>query len=132
MATAPAFAATPHNAAVKVTTGETDFTGATTTNIKTVFTAGASGSKIEEISVQSDGDLADSVIEFFLYDGSVYYPFDAWDVGNPAAFSTTVAGYHESRTYENLLLQSGWSLRALITVTPTAGSLIVHAFGGDF
>lgn len=132
MATTPAFANTVHNAAAKLDTGETDLTGATTTNIKTVFTAGASGSKIEEIVVQSDGNPADSIVMFFLYDGSVYYPFDAWDIGDPAAGSTTVAPYHESRTYENLILQSGWSLRALITVTPTSGKVIVHAFGGDF
>lgn len=132
MASSPAFAATVNNGAAKLDTGETDLTGATTTNIKTIFTAGASGSKIDEIVVQADGNPADSIIAFFLHDGSVNNPYEMWDIGDPAASSTTVGGYHESRQYENLVLKNGWSLRALISVTPTSGKVAVHAFGGDF
>lgn len=130
MASSPAFAATPRNAAVSVSTANTARDG--TGTIATVFTAGASGSKIEEIVVKADADPADSTIVFYLYDGSNYHVWDEWDIGNPAAGSTTVASYREARTYDNLILQSGWSLRASITVALTAGAVQVHAFGGDF
>lgn len=132
MAAAPAFAATPRMSCAKATAGQSDLTGATTANIVTVFTAGASGSKIEEITVQSDNDPADSIMMFFLHDGSTYYPYDSWDIGNPAAGSTTVAPYRQTRTYENLILPTSWSLRAAVSVTPTAGAMVICAAGGDF
>lgn len=132
MAAAPAFAATPRMSCAKATTGQSDLTGATTANIVTVFTAGASGSKIEEITVQSDGRPADSIMMFFLHDGSTYYPYDTWDVGAPAASSTTVSPYRQTRSYENLMLPTSWSLRASVSVTPTTGSMVICAAGGDF
>ncbi len=58
--------------------------------------------------------------------------WDEWDIGNPAAGSATVASYRETRTYENLVLKSGWSLRAVVTAAPTTGKIQVHAFGADF
>jgi hypothetical protein len=127
---APAFAATPHNAAASVSTANTNRDG--TGTIATIFTAGSSGSKIEEITIKADGDPADSSVVFYLYDGTNYHVVDEWDIGNPAAGSATVASYRETRTYENLIIQSGWSLRASITAALTAGVIQVHAFGGDF
>jgi hypothetical protein len=133
MATAPAFAATPKAWCGKCTTGQADLTGATTTNIVTIATGGASGSKIEEIVVQSDGNPADSIMVFALHDGSTYFPFDMWDIGDPAAGSTTVSAYRTNKTYENLVLPtSSWTLRAWVTVTPTSGSMVVTALGADF
>jgi hypothetical protein len=130
MATTPAFAATPNNSAVDVVTANTNRDG--TGTIATVFTAGASGSKIEEIVAKCTGDPADCTLVFYLHDGSNYFIYDEWDIGNPAAGSTTVASYREARTYENLLLKTGWSLRCSITVALTSGSFKIHAFGGDF
>lgn len=130
MATAPAFAATPRNEAAAVSAANANRDG--TGTIVTIFTAGASGSKIEEITIKSDADPADSTVVFYLYDGSNYHVWDEWDIGNPAAGTTTVVSYRETRTYENLILESGWSLRASITVAPTTGVVQVHAFGGDF
>lgn len=130
MATTPQFASVIHNEAASVSTANTGRDG--TGTIATIFTAGASGSKIEEIVVKSDANPADSTVVFYLYDGSAYHVWDEWDIGDAAAGSTTVASYRESRTYENLLLETGWSLRASVTVAPTAGVLKVHAFGGDF
>jgi hypothetical protein len=129
-ASAPAFASTVHNAAGSISTANTNRDG--TGTIATIFTAGSSGSKIDEIDIKADGNPADCTVVFYLYDGSAYHVFDEWDIGDPAAGSATVASYREARTYENLLLQSGWSLRASITVAPTSGLIQVHAFGGDF
>lgn len=130
MASSPAFAATPRCAAGSVSTANTNRDG--TGTIATIFTAGASGSKVEEIVVKSTADPADSTVTIFLYDGSAYWLFDEIDLGNPAAGSTTVASYRDRRAYPSLILPSGWSVRAAITAAPTAGVVNVFCFGGDF
>lgn len=130
MAPAPIFTGSVRSEAVSISTANTNRDG--TGTIGTLFTAGSSGSKIEEIVVKSDGDPADCTIVFYLHDGSTYFVYDEWDIGNPAAGSATVASYREVRTYENLVLESGWSLRCSITAAPTSGTVKVLAFGGDF
>lgn len=130
MSATPGFAATPHVDADSVSTANTNRDG--TGTIATIFTAAASGSKIEEIVVKADGDPADCTIVFYLHDGSAYHVYDEWDIANPAAGSATVASYREARTYDNLLLPNGWSLRASITAAPTSGVVQVIASGGDF
>lgn len=130
MASAPAFAATPRCAAAAVSTANTnrDGTGA----IETVFTAGASGSKIERIVVKCTADAADGGVILWLHDGTNYRMFDEIDTNDPAAGSATVAAFREERAYSDLLLPAGWSLRAQNTVALTAGAFHVIAFGGDF
>lgn len=130
MSSAPAFAATVATAAVSVGTANTNRDG--TGTIATVLTAGASGTRIEEIVVKADGDPADCTIVFYLHDGSNYHVFDEWDIANPGAPSATVASYREARKYDNLVIKSGWSLRASITATPTSGLVQVFALAGDF
>lgn len=130
MATDPSFAATPRAAVAAVSTANTARDG--TGTMATVFTAGAGGSKVEEITVKATGDPADSVVTVFLHNGATAFLFDEFDLGDPAAASTTIAGYTMTRTYPNLLLPSGWSIRAAITVALTAGVINVFAFGGDF
>lgn len=130
MATTPAFAATVNVGMGSLTTGAGNARDGT--QAVTIFTAGASGAKIEEVVIKSDGDAADSTVIFYLHDGSNYFVYDEWDIGNPTPGSTTVASYRESRTYENLLLKNGWTFRAAVTVTPTVGTIKVIASGGDF
>jgi hypothetical protein len=130
MASAPQFITTAKIGAVTVSVANTARDG--TGTIATVFTAGSSGSKINEIVLKATGDPADSVVTLFLHDGSTYFLFDEVDLGDPAAASTTVASYRVSRTYSNLVLPSGWSLRAAITVALTAGVINAIALGGDF
>ncbi len=137
MATQPAFASTPAIGVAVIGTNGVDGTnrngsGATTAAPVTVITAGSSGSKIEEITVKAEVDPADSTVLLFLHDGSAFHLWDEYDIGNPAAGSVTVASYRETRTYENLILESGWSLRAVITAAPTTGLVQVFAFGGDY
>lgn len=126
----PQFAGSPAIGAASLSTANANRDG--TGTIATILTAGASGTKIEEIVLKSDADPADCTVVFYLYDGTTYFVYDEWDIGNPAAGSTTVASFRESRTYPNLVLKSGWSLRASITVAPTAGTVKAFAFGGDF
>lgn len=129
-ASTPAFASTVGTEAASVSTANTNRDG--TGTIATICSAGSSGTKIEEVVAKADGDPADSTLVWYLYDGTNYHVFDEWDIGNPAAGSTTVASYRESRPYENLMIPSGWSFRGSITVALTAGVIQAHCLGGDF
>jgi hypothetical protein len=137
MADAPIFTGTVNNAVAVLGTNGVDATnrdgsGATTAAPVTAFTAGASGSRIDEIVVKAEVNPADCTILLFLHDGSAFHLYDEWDIGDPAAGSATVASYREVRTYENLVLKTGWTLRAVVTAAPTTGKIQVHVFGGDF
>ncbi len=130
MAASPAFAATPRIGVAAVSTANTARDG--TGTVPTVFTAGSSGSIISEIVLQATGDPADSTVTLFVHDGSNFFLFDDLDIGNPAAASTTVGAFRFNKTYDNLLLPNGYSLRAAITVALTSGVINVFALGGDF
>lgn len=130
MASTPAFTATPRIGVAAVSTANTNRDG--TGTIATVLTAGASGTKIEQVVVKADGDPADSIVVLFLHDGSNYWVFDELDAGNPTAGSATAVTYRAQAFYTNLVLPNGWSLRASITAAPTAGVVNVFALGGDF
>ena len=129
MAAVPSFTSTPRSGAVAVSTANTGRDG--TGTIATVITAVSAGTKIEEVVIKATGDPADSVVTLFLHDGSTYFLFDEVDLGDPAAGSATVETFRVRRTYSNLVLPSGWSLRAAVTVALTTGVLNVIAFGGD-
>lgn len=110
----------------------TDKTGATATNIVDILTGVAAGTEVAEIRIQADNDPADSVVLIFLHNGTDYRLYEEFDIGNPAAGSTTAAGYQETRFYTGIFLPSGsWKIAAAITVVPTAGSVNVWASGGD-
>lgn len=128
--TSPIFGLTPIIWKGTVSTANTARDG--TGTIATIGSAGTNGSRIEEIVVKATENPADSVVTIFLHDGTNYYLFDEFDLGDPAAASNTVAGYREYRTYRNLVLPSGWSLRAAITVALTAGVINVFALGSDY
>jgi len=130
MATSPQFISTPKVGVGTVVTANTARDG--TGTIVTIFTAGSSGSKINEVVLKATDNPADSCVVFFLYDGSTYHVFDEIDIGDPAAGSTTVASYRTNKVYDNLVIASGWSFRASITVAPTGGNVQVFCLGGDF
>jgi hypothetical protein len=130
MSATPSFAATPRTAVAAVSAANTNRDG--TGTIVDILPAGASGSRIEEIVVETTGDPADSILTLFLHNGTSYFLFDEIDLGNPAAASTTVPGFRASRQYANLVIPTGWKLAAAITVALTAGVMNVFAFGADF
>lgn len=133
MASAPAYWANRRmGRAVLSSAAVTDKTGATTTNIVDILTGVAAGTEVTEIKVQADGDPADSIVLIFVYNGTDYRLYDEFDIGNPAAGSTTVPAYNETRYYTGLYLPSAsWKLAAAITVATTAGNVQVWASGGD-
>jgi hypothetical protein len=130
MATAPAFAATVNNAsALASATLDTSLTAPT--NIATIFTAGASGSKCEQVTMQAVGTTAAGVINLFAFDGATYHLIDQWLV--PAVTSSTILlAWQSSRNYTNLVLKNGWTLRFTVTVAGLQSLVKGSAFGGDF
>lgn len=126
MATTPNFASTPRCGVGTISTAETSRT--TPTNFTTIFTAGSSGSRIDEIDINATGSTTSGVVRLFVYDGSNYFLFQEILV-SAITPSTTVSAFNSTNTYNNLMLPSGYSLRA---TTNNAESFTVIAFGGDF
>ena len=130
MTTGMQFATTPRIGIGAVSTANTNFDG--TGTIVDLLTAGSSGTKINRIIIQATVDPADSMIPIFLYNGSTYYLYDIFDIGNPATSSATVAGYRDERSYSDLVLPtSSWKISASITVALTSGVMNVFALGAD-
>lgn len=131
MAASPSFASIPRVAVGSVSAANTSRTGSGT--IVDIFTAGSSGSKINEVDVKSTGQPADSVVTLFLNDGvnATYWLFDEIDLGAPSAGSNTAASFRAAVRYDNVILPAGWKLSAAVTVLPTSGVLNVFVFAGD-
>lgn len=112
---------------------ETNLQVPTTTS--TVVTAGANGTKIEEIVIEATTTTltpttVGGLVYIFLYDGSTYHLYDAIVITAWTASATTVP-FRVNRTYANLVLKNGWSLRASQSVAGNASLFKIHAFGGD-
>lgn len=135
MATDPAFAATPNNGSALLGNAETDLQAPTTTSV--IITAGASGTKVEEVVVQASksGSLVATTVAglcyLWLHDGTNYRLFDVITVPAITA-SATVSGFRQRNVYGSLVLKSGWSLRASQSIAGNASILVVSGFGGDF
>jgi hypothetical protein len=130
MASTPAFANTPRIGTGLVATANTNFDG--TGTLVDVLTGVSAGTRVDRLVVQANGDPADCIVCVFYYDGTSNWLFDQFDIGNPAAASTTVAAYREERVYTDFVLPTSTSkVRASITVAPTAGSVYVFALGAD-
>jgi hypothetical protein len=130
MGAAPVYQSTPTIGVAAVSTANTarDGTGTLATITSAAPTAGR---VIRRIIAKGTGDPADSVITLFLHDGSAFWLFDEIDLGNPAAASNTVEGWRAERRYDDLVLPSGWSIRAGITVALTSGVVNVFALGAE-
>jgi hypothetical protein len=127
MATSPQFAATVNvGSNVVSTTADSSYTAPT--HAVTIVTAGANGTKIEEIDAIGTGTTVAGILEFYLFDGTTYHAFDSILV--PAiAPSSTQAPFRQANTYTNLELKSGWSLVATSFVA--SQNINVIGFGGD-
>lgn len=128
MAVDPIFATTPNIDSGQVSaTADTSLTA--TTTYTTIFTAGSSGSKIEEIVFQGVGTTLAGVVRLFIYNGSTVRLL--WEEAvTVVTSSTTAATYRTARQFDNLVLEAGWTIRMTSAV---ANQLIAaHVFGADF
>jgi len=135
MATAPTFSTDVLDGTAAITgfnTARDGSVAAGETAPTVIFTAGSSGSIVDSINFHTDGYPGDCVITIFLYDGASYWLFDEVDVGGPAAASTVTPGFFLVRDYWNLVLPTGWSIRAALTVLMVAGVMRTLVSGRDF
>lgn len=93
--------------------------------------APTAGTKVTSIAVVATGDPADSIVNLFVHNGTSYFFFDSFDLGNPAAGSATVDTYRAAKSYADLVLPNGYKLGASITAALTAGVVNVFAMAGD-
>ncbi len=97
-----------------------------------VFVAPAKGARVNRIILQSAGRPADSTVLMFVHNGTIYQLINEFDIGAPAAASSTVAAYRNEFTISDLDLPSGYKLGFAVTVTPTTGVLLAHVLGGVY
>lgn len=131
MATLPAFAsANPKVAVGVISTANTNRDGTGTGPATAIFSAGASGSKIEAIRVKARGNTTAGMVRIYLYDGSGSdgHLYDEFPI-SAVTVSATVEAFESEVTYSNLWIQSGWSITASTHNAETFG---VEIFGADF
>lgn len=133
MATSAQYASTPKIGSALLTTADTSLTAPTT--VGTVFTAGASGSRIDYIDIQGVATSVAGLINLFIFDGTNYFLYTQVPV-QAITSSTTAAAFTaiiSSNTNANILpinLPTGHSLRATTSVAQTG--IRVTALGGDY
>lgn len=134
MASAPIYIGTPRASHASVVTANTNYDGSGT--IATIFTAGASGSKITTVTVTgkvaAGATQAADTVTLYVHDGT-----NARAVRNisvpvgSGAISATITNFHTTIAV-NYELPTGYSLRASTVIGGTTGIYEVAAFGGDY
>lgn len=109
MSTQAQYASTPRTAIAQATAANTNRDG--TGTIATVFAAGTSGSRIDDVTVTAVGTTTAGMVRLFLHDGTNARLLREVAV-SAITPSGTVAAFTASLTNLALVLQSGWSLRA--------------------
>ena len=134
MATTPSFVSSPKIGIGTCTVAEVVRSGSPT-NTVLVYTAGASGSRIDRIDVMESAanghTTTVNTVSLWIYTGAAYYLFREVAMLTPPTPNAGVAGFQTSLTFPfGLNLQSGYSLRASIRVS-ASDSVNVIAYGGD-
>ncbi len=121
------YAATPKTAVAQVSTANTARDG--TGTLATVFTAGTSGSRIDDIAIIATGTTTAGMVRLFLHDGT---NARLWREVAVSAItpSATVSPFSSLLGNLALVLQTGWSLRASTNNAETFNVLVTRA--GDF
>lgn len=132
MSTSAQYASTPKCGVGQVSVANTNRDG--TGTIVTVFSAGASGSRIDAINIKATGTTTAGMIRLFIHDGA-----DARLLTEVPVTAITPSGTlpsWEAQLNTNtmtqvlpLVLPTGYSLRA---ATNNAETFNLLAFGGDF
>lgn len=127
MASTPNWTATPKVGLANIAAANTNRDG--TGTIGTVFTAAASGSRVDVITVQARATTTAGMIRLYVHDGTTAFLFR--EIVVPAIVpAAAVQAFNVSLTIEGgLSLPVNYSLRAS---TNNAESFNVMAQGGDF
>lgn len=130
MAASPAFAATPRIGVAAVSAANTNRDG--TGTIVDVLTGVAAGTRVERVVLQTTGNPADSIVTMYIHNGTSYFLFDEFDLGDPTAASTTIPGWRIEKAYNDVVLpSSSFKVAFAITVALTTGVINAFVFGAD-
>lgn len=127
MAVQAQYAATPRAALGQVSTANTNRDG--TGTLATIFTAGSTGSRVDDIVIVATGTTTAGMVRLFLHDGT---NARLWQEVSVSAVtpSGTVAAWTQTLSNLALVLPSGWSLRASTHNAETFNIIVDRA--GDF
>ena len=127
MSTTANYASTPRAALGQVSVANTARDG--TGTIATIFTAGASGSRVDDIAIVATGTTTAGVVRLFINDGTNSRLWQEILV-TATTPSTTVQVWSSVQLNQALLLPNGWSLRASTNNAETFNVTVTR--GGDF
>jgi hypothetical protein len=119
------FAGTPKVGAAVISAANTALDG--TGTVPVVFTAGASGSRLDSVTVKALTTTVNGMVRLFLHNGTTFFLLT--EIEMMAATSSTTTKSAENGITLNIVIPTGWSLRASTSI---AQSYNVIAIGGDF
>ena len=139
--TQPIFVLTPNISYAQLDTpppsGSHQGSGSLGTDIQTIFTAGDSGSRVDEIRVLPLGANPTSVVRFYINNGSDNNVltnntlFDEMEISSTSK-SEILGAPVNSNVYSNgIIIPAAYRILANVSVTQTDG-LHVTTFGGDY
>lgn len=136
MATTPSFSATPKVGMQRLTAASAARDTIAPAAADLVFTAGANGSRIDRVDLIASGPeggaSAARVCRLWLYDGTTARLLR--EVEFPAQTpSSTVKGTQQTVNFINgVVIPTGWTLRATLSVAGANDAVTVIAHGGDY
>jgi len=129
--TTPIFTLVPYTPGVVITGTTTDKSGATTTNIKTLYTATTNGIKVTRVNFKFSGTSTAGTALIWITDTDGITIFLAYElVYSAITSSTTVATAEANFIFNDLQLKSGQKL--LVGATTVNTNIHVTASIGDF
>lgn len=130
----PIFVGTPRNSYITTGTAANALLDGTGT-VATAFTAGANGSKVEQVTLWNLGTNVATVVRFFINNGSTNTTAANNSLVNEIAWAANTINQTLSSTpiiwQANLYLPANYKLNVTIGTAVAAG-IMVNAQGGDF
>ena len=127
MSTTANYAATPRAAVGQISTANTNRDG--TGTVVTIFTAGSSGSRVDDIVITATVTTTAGMVRLFLNDGTNTRLWQEIPV-TAITPSGTVQAFTFTLLNQALILPNGWSLRAATNNAETFNVFVDRA--GDF
>jgi hypothetical protein len=130
------FAATPRTSSAVLTTANTDRTGVTTTGMQDLFSPGASGSRVDDITVACTGNSTAGAVAFFMSDTAGTTNRFLFELLVPAiTTSTTVSPFMTTLRDLGIMVPTGFKLRVTSRVAASGANdqfqaVVIKA--GDF
>lgn len=127
MSTSAQYASTVRTASGALSVANTNRNG--TGTIVSIFSAGSSGSRVDDIYIVANASTTAGVVRLFISDGT---NIRLWQeiLVTAVTPSTTVAVWSSSLLNQALILASGWSLQASTNNAETFSVFVTRA--GDF